>query len=111
MTQLDQITAWLDSHKGQTLQIEKREQEDLDLTSIRLENVSCRDGIPNRGDDYIPRRELVLHGSGTILNGEENPPLPQDQYEIPLAGEWHGSEQGEALRLVTERATYQITAK
>ncbi|MDQ1912181.1 hypothetical protein RAC89_17480 [Paenibacillus sp. GD4] len=109
MTDRNEITDWLLSCKGETLLIEKRETDDTDLTRVELKDVSYTDHFQNQTDEYLAKEKLILLGSGTVLNSAEQPPLPDEAYEIPLLGDWEGSLQGEALHITTERATYHIT--
>ncbi|MBP1153726.1 MULTISPECIES: hypothetical protein [unclassified Paenibacillus] len=109
--ELEQMTQWLEQCRGQQLLIEKREQDDRDLIKLRLERVSLGHPALAHADDYIAESELVLHGVGSIIFTHDHSRLPENQYEIPLLGNWRGSVQEDGLQLVTDRAEYTISKK
>ncbi|MDF2961323.1 MAG: hypothetical protein K0S39_3058 [Paenibacillus sp.] len=109
--ELEHMTKWLEQCRGQQLVIEKREQEDQDLTELLLEGVSLAHPAIAHADDYIAGSELILQGIGSLINTPEHQRLPGDRYEIPLFGDWRGSVHEDRLLLVTDRAEYTISKK
>ncbi|OWA33648.1 hypothetical protein B9G55_20080 [Saccharibacillus sp. O16] len=102
------LSEWLDGKTGQTLSIEKTENEDTDLVHFELREIDER-SQDNPVDDYL-ERALLLRGSGNIVNGDgEQVPLPGDTYEIVL-NELEISDKGEdRLALSNDRAKYVIS--
>ncbi|ARK29319.1 hypothetical protein [Halalkalibacter krulwichiae] len=114
MEQIEQLTQWLETHKGSTLQIRKEELatglqhiSDIDQVTLNLDHISL---VTNEGsiDDYIPGNELILHGEGTIQSTEGTANLPQNAYEIPLTGNVTTSKGTSGLKVETEKAIYNI---
>lgn len=101
------LSEWLNEKIGQTLKIEKRENEDTDLVHFDLREIGERDQ-DNPVDDYL-ERAFLLHGSGNIVNAEgESVPLPGDTYEIVLNDLEIGSQSEQSLELKNDRAVYTI---
>ncbi|MCY7756900.1 hypothetical protein [Bacillus inaquosorum] len=107
-----QLSQWLESKVGQTLDIRKgelthdEEVSDLDQIVLHLQKVGIRS--TNHPDDYVAKEELVLEGEGTTYTEDGDVPLPQNAYEIPLLGDIHIHQENEGLKVVTDRAVYTI---
>ncbi|WP_227934920.1 hypothetical protein [Alkalihalobacillus deserti] len=111
---IEELSSWLESHKGETLTIHKGELStglqqifDIDQVTLKLDHISLVSNEENI-DDYIPQQELILHGQGNINSEEGKKDLPQDAYEIPLTGNVITSNEGNALKIETEKAVYKI---
>jgi hypothetical protein len=115
MTQeIQELSNWLESHKGETLVIRKGELStglqqifDIDQVTLELDHISLVSNNENV-DDYIPEQELILHGEGNILSEEGTKELPQNAYEIPLFGHVTTSNEMNGLKVETEKAVYKI---
>lgn len=93
---------------GKEIKIIKDEANDIDETIISLENVSYKENL-HRIDDYEPKYELRLTGSGFIENDEgEFEPLPNSVYEIALDDETEYRFKDNKFHLKTDRGTYSI---
>ncbi len=98
------LTDWVDGH----LIIEKKEQDDLDKTIMKLEDFAFQ----HRGetvDDYTASSLLQLKGEGKVISEEAAVPLPHSIFEIPLESINNVSQQKNELILSTERASYNIS--
>ncbi|MFC0473459.1 hypothetical protein ACFFHM_23855 [Halalkalibacter kiskunsagensis] len=111
---INELSEWLESHKGETLLIKKGELAtglqqvfDIDEVTLQLEHITV---VSNEKsiDDYMPSQELVLHGNGSIQSPEGEKPLPQNAYEIPLYGEVNTTNEKDCLKVETEKAVYDI---
>lgn len=107
--QLNKLTDWLQNAANQTLWIEKKEQDDVDQTELTLERVGFRKAGERPIDDYVDGSAILLHGHGSVINGKDKVPLPQNMYVIPV----HGLEnvsltENSTLTLQTERAHYTL---
>jgi hypothetical protein len=102
------MEAWFEQRTGREITIDKEEGSDRDRVRLRLERVEKAERDEAR-DDYLPRKALLLHGSGTIHNpGEEPEELPAGGYEIALDGLVSHTESAGSLTVKTTRATYRI---
>ncbi|WP_332690898.1 hypothetical protein [Halalkalibacter lacteus] len=111
---IHELSEWLESHKGETLLIQKGELAtglqqifDIDQVTLQLDHISVASNEAT-GDDYLPRQELVLHGNGSIQSPEGEKPLPQNAYEIPLYGKVNTTNEKDRLKVETEKAIYDI---
>lgn len=105
--QIQALSEWLNGKIGQTLKIEKSENEDTDLVHFDLREIGEREQ-DNPVDDYL-ERALLLHGSGSIVNADgKSVPLPGDTYEIVLNDLEIGSQSEQSLDLKNDRAAYAI---
>ncbi|CAM3426646.1 MULTISPECIES: hypothetical protein [Saccharibacillus] len=108
--QIEALSEWLKGKSGQTLHIEKKENEDTDIVRFELEEIGERPQ-DNPVDDYL-ERALLLRGSGSIVNGEgESVPLPGDTYEIGINELAIGSQSGDRLELTNDRAAYALSVE
>lgn len=115
MTQeIEELSNWLESHKGEKLIIHKGELStglqqifDIDQVTLALDHISLVSN-DNQVDDYIPPKELILHGQGNIRSVEGIEDLPQDAYEIPLFGSIITSIENDGLKIETEKAIYKL---
>ncbi|NGZ75628.1 hypothetical protein [Saccharibacillus alkalitolerans] len=106
--QIQALTEWLNGKAGQTLKIEKKENEDTDVVHFELEEIGERPQ-DNPVDDYL-ERALLLRGAGSILNADgEKVPVPGDSYEIVLNDLEIGSRSEDRLELKNDRAAYILT--
>lgn len=105
---LAEANEWLEAHAHQALMIQKEEQGNLDQVRLTLEHVAFRPRRPG-GDSYTNSEALLLQGSGTIINGEEELSLPQDTFVVPVHGLKSMSRDEKRLMLETERARYTFT--
>lgn len=106
--QIEALNEWLNGKSGQTLNIEKQENGETDLVHFELEEIGERPK-DNPVDDYL-ERALLLHGSGSIVNGDgESVPLPGDTYEIVLNDLEIGTQDNNRLELKNDRATYTLS--
>ncbi|EXG83268.1 hypothetical protein SacsacDRAFT_0233 [Saccharibacillus sacchari DSM 19268] len=106
--QIQALNEWLTSKVGQTLQIEKQESGDTDIVHFELREIGER-SQDNPVDDYL-ERALLLHGSGSIVNGDgESVPLPGDTYEIVLNELEIGKQDDRQLSLKNDRADYTLS--
>lgn len=93
---------------GKEIKILKHEADDIDETIILLEKVSYKENL-HRVDDYEPKYELRLVGSGFIENADDEfEPLPNSVYEIALDDDTEYQFSAEKFHLNTERGTYSI---
>lgn len=107
--QLNELTQWLENHKNQNIFIQKNEQGDVDQTELMLERVGFRNAGERPIDDYVDGSAVMLHGHGSVINGNDRFPLPQDMYVIPVHGLENVSASGDAaLVFQTERAHYTL---
>ncbi len=105
--QIQALTEWLNGKAGQTLKIEKKENDDTDIVHFELEEIGERPQ-DNPVDDYL-ERALLLRGSGSILNADgEKVPVPGDTYEIVLNDLQVDSQNEERLTLKNDRAEYTL---
>lgn len=79
------LMSWLEDHRDQSLLIHKHEQDDSDHVRIQLSGVDFKPETASI-DGYTDESALRLHGVGTVLNDGQSLPLPQNAYEIPVAG-------------------------
>ncbi|GAE26963.1 hypothetical protein JCM9140_3073 [Halalkalibacter wakoensis JCM 9140] len=115
MTQpIHDLSQWLESQKGETILIRKNELStglqqtfDIDQVTLQLDHITVITNDQNI-DDYIPSKELVLHGEGHIKTAEGMKELPQNAYEIPLFGKIATTNGTNGLKVETEKATYDI---
>lgn len=100
----EKINKWT----GKEIKVLKQEVNDLDETIISLEKVTYRENI-NRIDDYEPKFELQLTGSGQVKIGDGDfEPLPYSIYEIALDEDATFHFDGTAFTLKTDRGMYAI---
>lgn len=96
--------------QGSEIEVEKKEQQDLDVVHISLEKVAY-DKDFHKFDEYEAKYTLELHGTGTIETDVGNAvPLPSPVYEIPLDQDTmrEYEEDDDELIISTERAVYKI---
>lgn len=106
--QIQALNEWLKGKIGQTLKIEKRESGDTDIVHFELREIGER-SQDNPVDDYL-ERALLLHGAGSIVNGDgESVPLPGDTYEIVLNELEIGKQDASQLSLKNDRADYTLS--
>ncbi|MDV2683672.1 hypothetical protein RYX56_04690 [Alkalihalophilus lindianensis] len=117
-TMIDQFSSWLDKQKGNTLSIQKGEHEtgmkevmDIDLVSIQLDSVSLRESEQASIDDYIPNKEIILHGTGQVHGDEKDSPLPEDCFEIPVDDSFQFQGEGKDVQVHTDKAIYRISSQ
>ncbi|WP_100398752.1 hypothetical protein [Bacillus sp. FJAT-44742] len=115
--QIDQVSQWLESQKGNILFIKKEELEtgkdevmNTDNVRFTLDSVDVKNNKASI-DDYIPSKEIILHGSGTVQTDEGPTDLPSDVYEIPLGGEIKTEKDNNGVKLETEDVIYTIFAQ
>jgi len=106
--QLNAAKAWLEQKTGETLLIRKEEREDIDETRVRLESVEYDETVPTF-DDYAEGSSLILHGAGNVVSGDGELPLPRDQYQIYVDGQFDCNPDANGLSLTTGRAKYRIS--
>ncbi|MBF0707103.1 hypothetical protein IQ283_10910 [Alkalihalobacillus hwajinpoensis] len=97
------LTEWVGGH----LIIEKKEQDDLDKTIMKLEDFVFQ----HRGetvDDYTASTLLQLKGEGKVISDEATAPLPHSTFEIPLEDINDVKKHSDELIVLTERASYHI---
>jgi hypothetical protein len=104
----EQILSWLKAHQGQELRIEKTGGGDLDLCTIRLEDVELVEHQDAEG--YLSPQALLLKGKGVVNTAQGGGPLPGQTFEIPLAGRWFSAADRRMLHLSTERTSYHIAS-
>ncbi|WP_273852437.1 hypothetical protein [Guptibacillus spartinae] len=107
-TMLSEVRSTLGDWVGGHLIIEKREQDDLDKTILKLEDFSFQ----HRGetvDDYTASTLLQLKGEGKVISEESAVPLPHSTFEIPLEELNDVKKQSAELVIQTERASYHIS--
>ncbi|MDQ0914446.1 hypothetical protein [Paenibacillus sp. V4I5] len=111
---MEEITAqevcnWLEGQIGNSLTIQKKEQQDIDQIEFALDNVGLM-GSSETFDSYILPQTIVLRGNGSIETEEgQMQKLPEDVYEIPFIGIIQGIQNENGLMLQTERAYYSIS--
>jgi len=106
--QIQALNEWLADKTGQTLKIEKQESGDTDIVHFELREIGEREQ-DNPVDDYL-ERAFLLHGSGSIVNGDgESVPLPGDTYEIVLNELEIGKQDENQLSLKNDRAEYTLS--
>ena len=96
--------------KGSEIEVEKKEQQDLDIVHIALDDVRY-DKDFHKFDEYESEYTLELHGVGTIETDVGNAvPLPSPVYEIALDVDTmrEYEENDNELIISTERAAYKI---
>jgi hypothetical protein len=102
------LEAWFEQRAGREITIDKEEGGDRDRIRLQLERVERTERDEVR-DAYLPRKALLLYGTGTIHNpGEEPAALPSGAYEIALDGLVSHTESAGSITLITTRATYRI---
>ncbi|MFC0558011.1 hypothetical protein [Halalkalibacter alkalisediminis] len=111
---IEELSNWLESHKGNTLLIRKEELStglqqifDIDQVTLALDHISLISN-ENNVDDYIPKQELILHGHGNIQSQNGMKDIPQEAYEIPLLGDIVTTNEKDGLKVETEKAVYKF---
>ncbi|MCQ4087078.1 hypothetical protein [Saccharibacillus sp. JS10] len=104
---IEDLKQWLEGKVGQTVKIEKEENEDTDIVHFEIREIGER-SQDNPVDDYL-ERALLLYGSGSILNADgEKVPVPGDSYEIVLNDLQIHSHDENSLKIQNDRATYMF---
>lgn len=110
---ITELTDWLQEIKGKTVFIKKEELStglnevmDTDEVKLSLEGVTLRESMDEHIDDYLENQELILQGTGSIKSDNGEAQIPNDMYEIPLAGPVSVTKEGESMKVETEKATY-----
>lgn len=102
----EQILSWFAEHQDQKLRIEKSEDGDLDVCTIKLEAIQVVEHRDAEG--YLSPQALLLKGKGTVNTAQGKEPLPGEGFEIPLTGRWCSAADRRTLHLSTERGSYRI---
>jgi hypothetical protein len=112
---VNELTKWLETHKGNTLTIHKGELSigknevmDMDRVDIRVDKVTVNTIEQTDPDGYLAKQEVILHGQGKIRSAYGEEELPQNVYEIPLYGKVSTYKVENGLTIETERAVYSI---
>ncbi|UTR15869.1 hypothetical protein MM221_04715 [Salipaludibacillus sp. LMS25] len=113
-----QLTEWLEAHKGQKLMISKLEYgtemasiTDSDHVSMTLEAVTFSDRESRDPDGYVANHELVLRGEGTIQGSKHaTGPLPDHHFDIPLEDKMSLSADENQVIVETRHAKYILEA-
>ncbi len=98
----------LSEWKGSDISIRKHEQRDLDEVTMNLLDVEWVDR-PATLDDYLGEYLLKLRGHGSITAEKDVQDLPQNDYEIPLAGLHNVDVSESRVHLESSRASYTVT--
>lgn len=98
-----QLEKWCGSHIG----IKKDELRDMDEIHMELDRISY-DKHTRKLDDYQALYTLYLHGEGHIQTDQQEQPLPDAVYDIPLEDTASYEMNGDALQLHTSRGVYEI---
>lgn len=106
---LEDVSEWLKSHTNQTILIKKREQDDLDEVRLLLEFIGYRNGDNCSVDDYIACKALLLHGSGVIITDNEEAPLPDSTFTIPVDSLSSTEVKDKQVTLENGRGVYTIS--
>ncbi|MGO4272032.1 hypothetical protein AB4Z22_19700 [Paenibacillus sp. TAF58] len=106
---IQQVCGWFEANKEKNMMIKKEEQNDIDQIEIKLQDVgllSYSDTI----DAYLSPQAIVLRGNGCIVSLDaEKQSLPEDSYEIPITGSFHGIQNEQGMEIQTQVASYSIT--
>lgn len=108
---LEGVSEWLKSHTNQHINIQKREQNDLDQARIMLEFVGYTDGNNCSIDDYSACKALLLHGAGVILTDSEEAPLPGGTFTIPVDNLSRTEVRNDRVTLENGRGVYTLSVK
>ncbi len=110
---ITELTDWLQEIKGSTVFIKKEELStglnevmDTDEVKLSLEGVTLRESMDEHIDDYLENQELILQGTGSIKSDNGEAQIPNDMYEIPLAGAVSVTKEGDSIKVETEKAAY-----
>jgi hypothetical protein len=103
-----QLKDWFQNHTHRMLLIRKQEDGDRDVVRIQLDEVGYR---PNQRsiDGYVDGPKLVLHGTGAVVTGAVERPLPGERYEISLGGVELRQMDAEYVKMQSDRAQYEVT--
>jgi hypothetical protein len=107
-TKLSEVRNTLADWVGGHIIIEKKEQDDLDKTIMKLEDFTFQ----HRGesvDDYTASTLLQLKGEGKVISDEAAVPLPHSIFEIPLEELDNVKKEATELVFFTNRASYHIS--
>lgn len=106
---VEPIKQWLESQLDRSLHIRKEENGDLDDVMLHLEKVVSAVRNDSHPDDYISKHSLILQGKGIITNQEGEAEIPQNLYEIPYDDQIRSEKKGTGLKIMTERAVYELS--
>lgn len=105
---IKEFNALINNWTGKEIKILKHETNDLDETILLLDHVAYKENL-NRIDDYEPKYELRLIGTGFVeTENNDFEPLPESTYEIALDDNTVYQFDGSVFHLDTERGTYSI---
>ncbi|MFM9281862.1 hypothetical protein [Paenibacillus jiagnxiensis] len=105
---LEDVTNWLNGHTNRSILIHKVESGNEDDVRMKLERAAVHSDSTHAIDDYTGGNVLCLYGKGTVINGQEELPLPQNAFLIPAAGIHQTGINDHSVQLSTERAQYSI---
>lgn len=101
-----QLLKLLEQRKGLEMDILKEEDGDVDKISMNLGGAEL---LRNPGSDGDVSGDIVLlYGAAVIVTDSGREPVPGDSYEIPLQSSASVEEEGDGIRVHTERALYVI---
>jgi len=109
MHQPEIIQGWLSEHKHQQLRITKYEENDQDITEMKLQKVT----IAHHQDpeEYLSGTVILLNGEGWVQTAAGSAPLPGNTYELALTDHWSVDTTDTTMHLQTDRARYTITVQ
>ncbi|CAM3491190.1 hypothetical protein [Marinicrinis lubricantis] len=114
MHSINTIIEWCESHQGQTIQIQKREDQDLDIVVMELSKATAGALDPHNVDSYLSDQAIYLHGSAAIDGSATaqmvTTELPGDIYVIPLEGSFEVQPLHHQLVIRSERAQYILSS-
>lgn len=106
---IQQVCGWFEANKEKNIMIKKEEQNDIDQIEIELQDVGLL-SYSDTLDAYLSPQAIVLRGNGCIVTfDDEKQSLPEDSYEIPFMGNFHGIQNEQGMEIQTEVASYFIT--
>ncbi|SFD70082.1 hypothetical protein SAMN05216238_103211 [Lentibacillus persicus] len=105
---VEEFNELLQQWHGEVIKISKHELDDLDETSMVLQDTSYARNT-RRLDDYEPMHALNLNGEGTMkTDAASSQPLPSSVYEIPLEDNTLYEFDGQHFLVSTSRGVYKI---
>ncbi|KRF42284.1 hypothetical protein [Paenibacillus sp. Soil787] len=106
---MQEVCSWFEANKDKSIMIKKEDQQDIDQIEINVHEVGVV-SFSDTLDAYLSPKAIVLRGSGSIQTHDgEKQSLPEDSYEIPFDGNFHGIQNEKGMEIQTDRASYMIT--
>ncbi|HLR79678.1 MAG TPA: hypothetical protein VK119_03745 [Bacillota bacterium] len=104
---IEQFDELLHQWIGFPIIIEKIELQDKDEIQMHLDHINYAKNTPSE-DGYQGIYALQLNGEGTIQTMNDNQPLPEHIYEIPIEETSLYEFNGSQFLLSTERGIYKM---